>query len=39
VEILEAVVAAQELERRAEIGAEDVVRVGELVVPKGHLRR
>jgi hypothetical protein len=36
VEILEAVNAARELERRAEIGAEDVVRVGELVVPKGH---
>jgi hypothetical protein len=36
VEILEAVDAAQELGRRAEIGAEDVVRVGELVVPKGH---
>jgi hypothetical protein len=36
VEILEAVDAARELGRRAEIGAEDVVRVGELVVPKGH---
>ena len=36
VEILEAVDAARELERRAEIGAEDVVRVGEVVVPKGH---
>jgi hypothetical protein len=36
VEILEAVNAAQELERRAQIGAEDVVRIGELVVPKGH---
>jgi hypothetical protein len=36
VEILEAADAARELERRAEIGAEDVVRVGELVVPKGH---
>ena len=36
VEILEAADAARELERRAEIGAEDVVRIGELVVPKGH---
>src|SRR5215467_14189196 len=34
-EILEALDAARELERRAEIGAEDVVRLGELVVPKG----
>jgi hypothetical protein len=36
VEILEAVDAARKLVRRAEIGAEDVVRVGEVVVPKGH---
>jgi hypothetical protein len=36
VEILEAVDATREIKRRAEIGAEDVVRVGEMVVPKGH---
>jgi len=36
VEILEAADAAQELERRARMGAEDVVRIGKLVVPKGH---
>ena len=36
VEILEAVDAARELERRASMGAEDVVQIGELVVPKGH---
>jgi hypothetical protein len=35
-EILEAVDAAQELERRAQMGAEDVVRIGRLTVPKGH---
>ena len=35
-EILEAVHAARELERRARIGAEDVVRIGKLTVPKGH---
>jgi hypothetical protein len=36
VELLEAVDAAREFERRAEIGAEDAVRMGELVVPKGY---
>jgi hypothetical protein len=36
VEILEAVEAARELERRAHIGADDVVRIGKLIVPKGH---
>jgi hypothetical protein len=36
VEILETMDATREIERRAEIGAEDVMRVGELVVPKGH---
>jgi hypothetical protein len=36
VEILEAVDAIRELERRASIGAENVVQIGELVVPKGH---
>jgi hypothetical protein len=36
VEILEAVDAARELERRASMGAEDAVQIGELVVPKGH---
>ena len=36
VEILEAVDATREIKRRAEIGPEDVVRVGEMVVPKGH---
>jgi hypothetical protein len=36
VEILEAMDATREIKHRAEIGAEDVVRVGELVVPKGH---
>jgi hypothetical protein len=36
VEILEAVDAAQELERRAHQGAEDVVQIGKLIVPKGH---
>ena len=35
-EILEAVDAAREMDRRAEMGAEDVVQVGELIVPKGH---
>jgi hypothetical protein len=35
-EILEAVDAARELERRASMGAEDVMQIGELVVPKGH---
>jgi hypothetical protein len=37
VEILEAVDAARELERRAHKGAEDVVQIGKLTVPKGHL--
>jgi hypothetical protein len=36
VEILEAADAVRELERRAHMGAEDVVRIGKLVVPKGH---
>jgi hypothetical protein len=36
VEILEAVDAARELERRASMAADDVVQIGELVVPKGH---
>jgi hypothetical protein len=36
VEVVEAVDAARELERRAEMGAEDVARIGELTVPKGH---
>jgi hypothetical protein len=36
VEILEAADATRELERRARMGAEDVVRIGKLVVPKGH---
>ena len=36
VEILEAVDAARELARRAEMGAEDVLRIGNLTVPKGH---
>jgi hypothetical protein len=36
VEVLEAADAAQELERRARKGAEDAVRIGELIVPKGH---
>jgi hypothetical protein len=36
VEILEAVNAARELERRASMGAEDVAQIGELIVPKGH---
>jgi hypothetical protein len=36
VEILEAVDAVRELEHRASIGAEDVVQIGELVVPKDH---
>ena len=35
-EILEAVVAARELERRASMAAEQLVQIGELVVPKGH---
>jgi hypothetical protein len=35
-EILEAVDAARELERRARKGAEDVVEIGKLIVPKGH---
>ena len=36
VELLEAVDSARELGRRASMGAEDVVQIGELVVPKGH---
>jgi hypothetical protein len=36
VEILEAADAVRELERRAHMGAEDVVRIGKLTVPKGH---
>jgi len=36
VEILEAADAAREFERRARMGAEDVVRIGKLVVLKGH---
>jgi hypothetical protein len=36
VEILEAVDAARELERRGHKGAEDVVQIGKLIVPKGH---
>ena len=36
VELLEAVDAARELECRAHKGAEDVVQIGELIVPKGH---
>jgi hypothetical protein len=36
VEILEAVDAVRELERRASLAAEDVVQIGELVVPEGH---
>jgi hypothetical protein len=36
VEILEAADAVRELERRAHMGAEDVMRIGKLVVPKGH---
>jgi hypothetical protein len=36
VEILEAIDAAQELERLARRGAEDVVQIGKLTVPKGH---
>jgi hypothetical protein len=36
VEILEAGDAARELERRAQKGAEDVVQIGKLIVPKGH---
>jgi hypothetical protein len=36
VEILEAADAVREVERRAHMGAEDVVRIGKLVVPKGH---
>jgi len=36
VELLEAVEAARELERRAHKGAEDVVQIGKLIVPKGH---
>jgi hypothetical protein len=36
VEILEAVDAARELEHRAHKGAEDVVQIGKLIVPKGH---
>jgi hypothetical protein len=36
VEIFEAADAVRELERRAHMGAEDVVRIGKLTVPKGH---
>jgi hypothetical protein len=36
VEILEAADAVREVEHRAHRGAEDVVRIGRLVVPKGH---
>ena len=36
VEILEAVDAARELERRASMSAEDVMQIGEVTVPKGH---
>jgi hypothetical protein len=36
VEILETVDAARELEHRAHKGAEDVVQIGKLIVPKGH---
>ena len=36
VEIVEAANAVRELERRAQVGAEDVVRIGKLTVPKGH---
>ena len=36
VEILEARDAVRELERRAEIAGQEVVRIGKLVVPKGH---
>jgi hypothetical protein len=36
VEVLEAVDAARELERRARKAAEDAVQIGELIVPKGH---
>jgi hypothetical protein len=36
VEILEAVDAARELARLAYKGAEDVVQIGKLIVPKGH---
>ena len=36
VEILEAVEAARDLERRADIAARDVIEIGDLIVPKGH---
>jgi len=36
VEVIEAVDAARELERRAGKAAEDAVRIGELIVPKEH---
>jgi hypothetical protein len=36
VEIFDSIDAARELERRARKGAEDAVRIGELIVPKGH---
>ena len=36
VEIFESIDAARELERRARKGAQDAVRIGELIVPKGH---
>ena len=36
IEILEAANAVRELERRANTGAEDVLRIGKLTVPKGH---
>jgi hypothetical protein len=36
VEILEAMEATQELKRRAHKGADDVVELGKLIVPKGH---
>jgi hypothetical protein len=36
VEIFDSIDAARELERRAGKAAEDAVRIGELIVPKGH---
>ena len=36
VEIFDSIDAARELERRARKAAQDVVRIGELIVPKGH---
>ena len=36
IEILEAANAVRELERRANMGAEDVLRIGKLTVPNGH---